>query len=162
MTSPQPQRETAEIVGVDWDDPRAAAVRAAMDADMAARYPADPASADRSHAVFAVEPADAVATCLALVDGEAVGHGAMRWLGPDLEIKKIMVLASARGRGHSYAILGWLLGRARTLGASRVVLQTGWHQPESVHVYERLGFRRIPLLAPYADYPRSICFAKPL
>lgn len=157
MSAPQ-----VTVVEVGWDDLRAAALRAAMDAEMAARYPADPADAERSHAVFAVEPADAVATCLALVDGQAVGHGAMRWLGAEMEIKKIVVLAEARGRGLSYAILGWLLDRARALDAPRVVLQTGWHQPESVHVYERMGFVRIPLLAPYADFPRSICFAKQL
>ena len=52
---------------------------------------------------------------------------------------------------------------ARAAGARRLILQTGHRQPEAVHLYERVGYRRIPTYEPYVEaLPNSICFEKVL
>ena len=93
-------------------------------------------------------------------DGTPTGHVILRRLGDEWEIKRLVVTAAARGRGIARALMHAALDRARTGGAERVILQTGIPQPESVALYESLGFTRIPVYEPYAEtMPRSVCFA---
>ncbi len=152
---------SVRVLEVPWADPRATAMRAQMDVEMSARY--RDSLIDRPPTALHIDPADIAVTCLAIdLDDTAVGHGALRWLRGELEVKRLIVAESRRGRGISYAVMGWLEERARTLGAGRLILQTGDRQPEAIHVYERLGYAPIEVYPPYDELPMSRCFAKVL
>ena len=56
------------------------------------------------------------------------------------EIKKMFVVAEARGRGVARALLGELERRARDLGYAVVRLDTGPRQPRAQQMYERAGY----------------------
>lgn len=159
---------TYQILEVDVDDPRAVMLRAALDEDLDRRYgplnedePAD-VTAARIEALR-VTPEQVVATWIAVVDDAAVGHVMLRRLGDDWELKRLIVTSPARGRGIGRALTKRVIERAREGGAVRVILQTGRPQPESIALYEDLGFRPIPVYEPYrATMPNSLCFALPL
>lgn len=156
----------SRILEVDWDDPRAAALRDELDADLGARYDGfhgdEPPErkAARSRAL-AMHPDEIVATLITVDEGgSGTGHVILRRLGAEWEIKRLVVTAPARGRGLARALMTAALDRARADGADRVILQTGIPQPESIALYESLGFTRIPVYEPYAEtMPRSVCFA---
>src|SRR6478609_3257392 len=80
--------ETVEIERVDWHDPRAVALRAAMDDEIGPRYAADVAGFDPDalaavSRALAIDPDDLVATLIATVDGVPAGHAALRRLGDE-------------------------------------------------------------------------------
>ena len=50
--------------------------------------------------------------------------------------------------------------KARQLGVSRVVLETGPRQPEAIALYARAGFSEIPLFGEYIGSQFSVCMAK--
>lgn len=165
---PQPQpseREPVAIESVAWTDPRAQQLRAEMDAELTARYaPGQQAEAPevgvaRARAL-SVRAADVLETLLAVDDdGSAIGHVAVRRLGDEVEIKRLIVAASARGRGVATALMTRATEIARATGGQRVILQTGQRQPESLALYRKLGFTPIPVYEPYAEtMPASLCF----
>lgn len=156
------------LESVAWDDPRAAMLRAAMDDDVAGRY-ADQAAeyaaarADPAAARVRVEAAEVIATLIAVTaDGTPVGHAALRWLDGEIEVKRVYVDKASRGTGVSSRLMLALEDIARDHGATRLILQTGDRQPEAVRLYEKLGYRRIPVYPPYDAWPRSSCFGKTL
>lgn len=159
---------TWTIENVDWTDARAVALRAAMDAEISPRYAEafaafDEATTDRLARDFAVDPASIVDVVLVRdVDGEAVGHAALRALGTELEVKRVYVDPRARGRGASRALMAGLERLAAARGASRLILQTGDRQPEAIALYERLGYAPIEVFEPYVRFAGSRCFAKDL
>jgi GNAT superfamily N-acetyltransferase len=143
-----------------WNDPDAVALRAAMTGEMRQRY------ADRLTDPIHLPDAQAVApTSVAwtgvayTADATPVGHAALRWHGPDLELKRMYVQPAQRGRGVAQALLDAIRETAGRLGAARIVLQTGDRQPDAVRRYERAGYRPIPVFAPYDVLPYSRCFA---
>jgi GNAT superfamily N-acetyltransferase len=158
------------LESVDWNDPRALALRAVMDVEMHERYglrnPPEGVTAAEQEALvsaaLAVDPADIAATVIALdSDGSPLGHAALRRLRGELEAKRVVVTTEARGRGVATALMNDLQRIAAGLGASRVILQTGDRQPEAVALYEKLGFTRIAIYEPYVEaIPFSICFEK--
>lgn len=155
------------IEQVSWSDARAIALRAVMDADMATRYPhfdEEVAVTQERTAALSVDPDEIVTVLLALdPDGTPIGHVALRPLRDEWEAKRLIVAPSARGRGVATALLAGIVASAREHGASRLILQTGWNQPESVALYRKLGFEEIPVYEPYAaTMPKSLCFALPL
>ena len=96
-------------------------------------------------------------------DGSAAGCGAVRLLaGGDAEVKRMFVVAEARGRGHGRTILEALEREARSLGATRLVLETGERQVEALRLYESAGFSRIARFGEYVNSPLSVCMAKEL
>ncbi len=157
------------IERVSWDDPRSVVLRARMDDEMHERYGSsngdeDPAiTAERSRAL-SVDPSTVVASVLALDEsGEAVGHIAIRRLGDEVELKRLIVLTSARGKGAATALLEECERIGRELGTPRLILQTGDKQPDAVALYEKTGWSPIPVYAPYAaTMPWSFCFEKAL
>lgn len=159
---------TWTIENVDWNDASAVALREAMDAEIAPRYAEifaafDEATADRLARDFAVDPATIVEVVLVRdVDGEAVGHAALRALGAELEVKRVYVSPGARGRGASRALMAELERLAAARGASRLILQTGDRQPEAIALYERIGYAPIEVFEPYIRFAGSRCFAKDL
>lgn len=151
-----------ELVEVDWFDERAVGLRAEMDTWLTERYRDAPPLSPAARAALSVDPQDIVATILALVDGIAVGHGALRRLGDDLEVKRVVVTEGGRGRGLSYVLMAGLEQRARELGAIRILLSTGDRQLEAVHVYEKIGYVETGLYPPYDVMPWTRCFARVL
>lgn len=157
------------IERVSWNDPRSVVLRARMDDEMHERYGSsngdeDPAiTAERSRAL-SVDPSTVVTSVLALDEsGDAVGHIAIRRLGDEVELKRLIVLTSARGKGAATALLDESERIGRELGAPRLILQTGDKQPDAVALYEKTGWNPIPVYAPYAaTMPWSFCFEKAL
>jgi ribosomal protein S18 acetylase RimI-like enzyme len=59
-------------------------------------------------------------------------------------IRMLAVDPARQGRGIGRALTEWCLERARTAGRVRLVLHTGAFMPAAVHLYERMGFERLP------------------
>ena len=124
-------------------EPARTLVEAAL-ADLAVRYdhptgddtPVDPAEFDAPGGAFLV----------AWLDGRPVGCGGWRSLhggGEVAEIKRMYVAPEARGRGVALALLRALEDSARQAGRKRMVLETGYRQPEAIALYGRAGYARI-------------------
>lgn len=93
------------IERVPWEDPRGVALRATMDEEMHERYgdsnpgEAPEVTAERNR-VLSVDPSTVVTSLLAVdEDGTVLGHIAVRRLGDEIELKRLIVLAAARGKG---------------------------------------------------------------
>lgn len=80
----------------------------------------------------------------------------------EVELKRMYVIPEARGKGLSRVMLAELEDRARRMGASRIVLETGNRQPEAVSLYESSGYTRIEGFGFYACAPLSLSFEKKL
>jgi GNAT superfamily N-acetyltransferase len=158
------------LTTVDWHDPRAVEFRRVMDVEMTARYagyspvPESAETIARRNASLAVDPATVRATVLVLdADQTPLAHAALRMLGDEWEIKRVIVSADHRGRGMGGALLAHLEQLARVGGARRVILQTGDRQPDAVALYERVGYTPIPIYEPYVEtIPNSLCFERVL
>ncbi|MEQ4203815.1 GNAT family N-acetyltransferase [Actinopolymorpha sp. B9G3] len=104
------------------------------------------------------------------LDGRPAGCGGWRirdTRDPDLcdgdaEIKRMYVVPSARGRGHSRTLLAGIERTARAAGVRRLVLETGALQPEAIGLYESSGYAPIGTFGLHRDEPLSRCFAKVL
>ena len=152
---------------VAWDDPRAIALRAAMDEELRPRYAARRAGTAAGTismpAGMQVDPADLIVTLIAVgAEGRPVGHAALRWLAGRAEVKRVFVDKGSRGTGVSVRLMLALEAVARDHGATELILQTGDRQPEAVALYEKLGYQRIPVFPPYQTLTHSKCFAKTL
>ncbi|NYI04313.1 GNAT family N-acetyltransferase [Allostreptomyces psammosilenae] len=80
----------------------------------------------------------------------------------DVELKRLLVVEEARGRGLSRKLLAWLEDAARLAGHRRMVLETGTRQPEAIGLYLSSGYQPIAKFGFYRDDPESLCYAKPL
>lgn len=171
---------------VDWADPRAAAMRDAMNAETGAMY-AEFTAAQSAEAVaaideaLAVDPGTIVYTVLAVDGDEVLGHSALRQFGPHshgrptasrragtgergpiLEVKKVFTTPQARGRGVAKALLADLERYARECGAASLVLQTGPLQEAAIALYLQLGYVQIPAFGKYTAIPGALCYEKVL
>ncbi|MBO3083283.1 GNAT family N-acetyltransferase [Cellulomonas fengjieae] len=149
---------TIELVG--WDDPDAARLRTAQQAELRDLYGDD----DIGHAMTGET---IVAMLLLRADGEAVACGAIRDASDELgegvgELKRMYVLPAHRGRGHSRAVLRELERLAEQKGFRRLVLETGVLQASAIGLYLSEGYRSIPNFGQYAAEAESRCFAKDL
>ena len=153
---------------VHWDDPRAVALRAAMDIETGAMY-ADRAAAmdadgqDAVGAALAIDPASIVHTGIVLDEsGTPVGHAALRPWGEELEVKKVFIVEEARGRGLSRALMTELERVALGRGIRSLVLQTGNLQAAAIALYESMGYRAIDVYGAYTAIPFALCYRKDL
>ncbi len=160
--------QTWTITPVDWHDPRAAALRDAMDAEIGPRY-ADRFEARAAAGIqddpadFAIDPATLLVTVLVHdADGTPVGHAALRRLGDEVEVKRVYIGPAVRGAGASRALMSELERLGRDAGAVRLILQTRDRQPEAIALYEHIGYTPIPIFAPYTAYEFSRCYEKRL
>ena len=137
------------------------ALISALDAEITERYPEEDANFFRLDE-DEIAPGRG-ALLVATVDGEVVGCGAVRRLDDtDAEIKRMYVTPSFRGRGIGGALLAALESEARSLGATRLVLETGERLFEAVALYERTGFTIIPPFNEYVGARLSLCMGKEL
>ncbi|SDH11565.1 GNAT family N-acetyltransferase [Nonomuraea jiangxiensis] len=156
------ERATYNVRAVPYDDPAARELRAAMTEEMGRRYGDRFTGPGNRTGAVTVEPGSVVFTGVAFDADLAVGHVLLRRLGEEIEIKRMFVVPSHRGRGVARDLLAAAERAARELGAARVILHTGDRQPEAVRVYEREGYTRIPIYPPYTSMTYSTCFEKPL
>ncbi|MEU0529788.1 GNAT family N-acetyltransferase [Amycolatopsis tolypomycina] len=150
---------TLTVTPVAWDDADAVRLREAQRIELDARYGTD------DHEPGAVPTAESVAVFLVARDagGTAVGCGGLRPLGPGSgEVKRMYVEPSARGTGVATALLRALEDHAKSLGITRLLLETGTGQPDAIRFYQREGYEPIEAYGPYRGEPLSRCFARDL
>lgn len=150
---------------VDWHDPHAVALRDSLDSEMTDRYAGRhdgvPDFAERAKIAFAIDPSTILETIV--IDdeeGETVAHAALRQLGDQFEAKRVIVAPGHRGSGLGRMLMAAVERAALDRGATSVILQTGDRQPDAVAMYEKLGYRRIPIYEPYTVIENSMCFEK--
>lgn len=80
----------------------------------------------------------------------------------DAEIKRMYVVDSLRGNGFARAMLAELERTAAAAGRVRMVLETGYQQPEAVALYASSGYEKIDNFGHYRCHPDSVCFGKRL
>lgn len=113
--------------------------------DPAASLPADDYDLVPPHGAFLV----------ASVDGESLGSGAVKAIGPRAgSLKRMWVADSARGLGIGRRMLEALEAQARELGLKTLRLETNKALSEAIALYRSAGFREVAPFNddPYADY----------
>jgi len=94
-------------------------------------------------------------------DNKPVGCGAIRPYSQNtVEIKRMFVSESMRGKGIGSKILAELELWAKELGFVNSVLETGKMMPEAIHLYTRNNYKQIPNYGQYEGMEKSICFEK--
>lgn len=143
------------------DDADAHRLWKAQERDLAGRY-------DDPDLVLETEFPTLVGSWVGDDDGVPVATLVARW-SPyretrpgDLELKRLWVEPTHRGRGHSKAMMRVAEAEARRVGATRLILETGDMQPEANALYARMGYHRMDNYGEYADEPGSMCWAKDL
>lgn len=91
----------------------------------------------------------------AVQDRQVVGCCALLAMGPgEYEVSKMAVTASVQGSGIGRKLLESVIAAARAIGARRLYLETNHKLAPAIHLYESLGFRRLPperiVPSPYA------------
>jgi GNAT superfamily N-acetyltransferase len=151
--------QNIEIKQVEVTSDSAANLMMQLDKELKERYPNGP--------IFGIDVKEFQKAkgffVVAFIDEKAVGCGAFRKLTEqDAEIKRMFVLADYRRRGISRRILKYLEETAKQRGFSRVCLETGIQQPESISLYLSGGYKEIPLFGQYKGNLLSKCFEKTL
>jgi GNAT superfamily N-acetyltransferase len=100
---------------------------------------------------------------VAVLDGETVGcAGLRRHDAETTELKRMYVRAAYRGRGLAHSILDGVEERARQLGYRRLILETGWNQPEAQALYAAHDYTRVDPEELNRDRTPDFVYAKPL
>ena len=76
------------------------------------------------------------------------------------EVRRMYVHREHRRRGLATAVLSHLIGEARRLDYSRLVLETGYRQEAAMRFYERNGFKRIAPYGRHVNDPTSVCYSR--
>ena len=92
---------------------------------------------------------------VAMVDGQAVGHGAVLQVGPVAAIYSVYVEESFRGQGVGLAIMTDLLNQCRRLDLRTVVLEVEEHNEAANRLYARCGFVRAGTSLEYRQVPTA-------
>jgi putative acetyltransferase len=98
---------------------------------------------------------------VAYLNGEAVGCGAFKAYETDVvEIKRMYVAPTFRGKGIAQKILAELELWAKENDFHACVLETGKKQPEAIALYTKAGYSDIPNYGQYAGVENSVCMRK--
>ncbi|MBL0146741.1 MAG: GNAT family N-acetyltransferase [Chitinophagaceae bacterium] len=98
---------------------------------------------------------------LAYMDNIAIGCGAIRnYEAETMEVKRMYVPYSQRGKGIASFVLKELEVWAKELGCTRCILETGQNQPEAIALYKKNNYTIIPNYGQYKDVYNSVCFEK--
>jgi len=147
---------------LDPDSPGARQLVALSDDYLAARYPPE------SNHLETIEALRRPNVCFigAWVGDALVGCGAVKTLADEQghygEIKRLFVIESQRGRGHSKLIVAQLEEHLRRAAVPQVRLETGIRQPEALALYRRLGYRERGPFGAYRLDPWSVFMEKRL
>jgi GNAT superfamily N-acetyltransferase len=79
-----------------------------------------------------------------------------------MEVKRIFVPETERGKGWASMVLTELEKWALELGTSKLILETGLKQPEAIAFYRKNNYTVIPNYGQYANIENSVCFEKNL
>ena len=101
---------------------------------------------------------------VAYIDHQPAGCGCFKNFDEQsVEIKRMFVGDTFRGKGIGGKILQELESWALESGKSRLVLEMGNRQPEAAQLYVKMGFRMIPNYGQYIGMEEtSICMEKVL
>ncbi|MEW2521800.1 GNAT family N-acetyltransferase [Actinacidiphila alni] len=158
---------SVEIRAVRYDDPDAVKLNDLVQQEYVERYgDGDLTVMDAVH----FDPPRGLYLLAYDEDGEAVASGGWRaqddspegHADGDAEIKRMFVVARARGRGLARAILAELERSAAAAGRTRMVLETGQRQPEAITLYRSCGYVPVPKFGYYRHDELSVCLGKPL
>lgn len=78
------------------------------------------------------------------------------------EVKRVFVSPAYRGRGIGKALMERLEQRAKILGYTALILESGEPLAAAMALYRSLGYRVIPNYGPYRNMPDSVCMEKKL
>lgn len=141
------------------DRPDVRALLAASDAYVAALYPTE---SNHMVDIDDLQGPD-VFFFVARLDGKALGCASLVQKSADyVEIKRMYVDNTARGKGVGKRLMKVLNEQAHRLGAGYIRLETGVHQPEAIALYRRDGFTDIDAFGEYEPDPLSIFMEKQL
>ena len=141
------------------DSPVGARLVHAQWSELLARYGVPDADPDDLQADHLAPPHGVFV--IAWVEGVAVSCGGVRQYDATTgEIKRMYTVPEARRRGISRVVLEQLETRARAIGYSRLVLETGVRQPEAIALYESAGYDAIEPYGFYKNAPLSRCYTK--
>lgn len=94
-------------------------------------------------------------------DGAPAGCGGIQLFGQEYgELKRMYVRPEFRGLGLARLMLEYLSGYAKDHGVQVLRLETGIQQHDAIALYEKWGFRRIPVFGEYKEDPLSLCYEK--
>ena len=94
-----------------------------------------------------------------------LGCGALKRMNDDGdygEIKRVYVRANARRQGAATRIIYALEQHARQIHLHTLRLETGVRQPQSIELYQQLGYQRRPPFGAYPDDRLSVFMEKRL
>lgn len=96
-------------------------------------------------------------------DDEAIACGCFKeYDDVTVEIKRMYVVPSQRGKGYSKEILKSLETWALELGYKEAILETGRNQLEAIGLYKKSRYSIIENYGQYFGVKHSICFRKKL
>ncbi len=94
---------------------------------------------------------------------QPVAIGALRPYDSEVvEVKRMYVVDSLRGKGIASQVLAELEIWAAELGFKKCILETGKKQPDAIALYKKNGYAVIPNFGQYAEIDNSVCFEKTL
>jgi len=90
-----------------------------------------------------------------------IGCGAIKKLNSNsMEIKRMFVPESMRGKGIASAILNELENWTKELGFEKCVLETSNKMHDAIGLYTKCGYKIIPNYGQYEQIKTSVCFEK--
>jgi GNAT superfamily N-acetyltransferase len=123
----------------------------------------EPLYPSKSRHGFSVEKllAQAVAFFLLRDNNTPAGCGGIQLFGTEYgELKRMYVRPEFRGLGLGRLLLNHLADYAGAHGVGILRLETGIHQAAAIHLYEGMGFQRIPPFGTYVEDPLSLFYEK--
>lgn len=130
-----------------------------LDSDLALRDGADNAYYAQFNKIATLK------NCVVVyLENQAAGCGAFKPFeeGVSVEVKRMYVLESHRGKGIAGLILAELEQWAAELGYSKSILETGKRQPEAIALYKKHGYQITENYGQYKGIENSVCFEKTL
>lgn len=161
MTSPQGRqagRLEVDLRRERLSGPSAATLIAALNAELRGRYP-NPVDCHFDLAEKEVAPGRGTFV-VASVDGDDVGCGAVRMISKRLAEVKRMFVPGSRGHGIGTTILAFLESEARSLGATRIVAETGVRSPDALGTYRRADTQRSTGTVPTSNPSSASAWAR--
>lgn len=134
------------------------ALTAALDEELRTRYGSTQEAFDQYNIIT-----DSSTVVIAFDNTLAVGCACFKETDRStVELKRMYVKTSHRGKGFGVAILTALENWAIETGYHTMILETGTLQPEAIQLYKKQGYRIIPNFAPYIGNELSVCMRKVL
>ena len=115
--------------------------------------------------IFSMSPEELAAPGIAFYiarDGGALGCVASVDCGDYVEVKRLFVPPSGRGRGVARALMGRLERDALAAGKEAVRLETGSELVGAVTLYRARGYSVCGPFGDYTEHPASLFMEKPL